>query len=142
MWAAKAVFVIWLLSALALWVRSGTTFSILETLPFVERRIALPPDYDWAALAVLATGVWGMVKITGTPPPSSSSTPKPISTAVLILVPIAVVVLALLTARVTLAVGFADVVGQPRDLLKYQCLTILALGVIAALLAVKWFRSR
>jgi hypothetical protein len=140
--AVKAVFVIWLLSTLVLWIRSGEDFSILETLPFVERRIALPPDYDWVALAVLATGVWGMFTILGTPPPSTNSPVKTISTAALILVPMAVVLLALLTARVTLAVGFADVVGQPRDLLKYQCLATLGLGVIAILLATKWFRRQ
>lgn len=125
-----------------MWVRSGEDFSILETLPFVERRIALPPDYDWAALAVLATGVWGMVTISRAPLPSTSSPAKTISTTVLILVPTAVVLLALLTARVTVVVGFADVVGQPRDLLKHQCLATLTLGVITVLLATKWFRSR
>ena len=130
------------LSALALWIRGGADYSILETLPFVERRVALPPDYDWAALAVLVAGIWSLTMIHRTP---AGRTPGPARTApviALVLVPAVVVVLATLTERVTLAVRFADVVGQPRDPLKHRCLATLALGVIALLLATRWWRAR
>ena len=49
--AAKAVFVITLLCALAIWIRGGQGFCVLEALPFVERPHALSPEYDWLALA-------------------------------------------------------------------------------------------
>lgn len=140
--AAKAVLVIWMLCAIALWVRSGQNFSVLDTLPFVERRVALPPDYDWFALAVLATGLWGLVVLTREPSPAVNPPAKKVPIVVVLLVPVTIVGLALLTARVTLAVSFADLVGHPDNLLKYQYLAILTLLVIAGLLAVKWFRSR
>lgn len=139
--AAKVVIVIWLLSSIALWIRSGQDFSVLDTLPFVERRVTLPADYDWAALMVLATGVWGGAVLLQRPAPNPATQPKTISTAALILVPAAVVGLAMLTSRVVVAVTFADVVGHPNDLLKFQCLAILGLLIIAVLLTIKWFRA-
>ena len=48
--AVKTVIAIWLLCALALWIRGDQGFSVLEALPFVQRSGSLSRDYEWFAL--------------------------------------------------------------------------------------------
>jgi hypothetical protein len=139
--AVWVIVVVWLLCSLALWVRDGRSFSILETLPFVQRSAPLSSTYEWLALAILAAGLWSGLMLTRERPVSTNPVRNKPPVLILVLLPATIVGLALLTARITPAVRFADVVGHRGDLLAHQYLTVLALLVIGVLLAIKWLRS-
>lgn len=63
--AVKIIVACWLLLMLALWVRSGSGggFPLIDALPFMGRRHHLGPEYEYAAIAMVALGVWGYMRL-------------------------------------------------------------------------------
>ena len=59
----KVAVCIWMIGALLIWVRGPESFPLLDTLPFVDRSRHLGRDYDWAAVALILLGVWGLMRL-------------------------------------------------------------------------------
>ena len=49
----KAIIAIWVVGRLLMWIRGYAEFSIIELLPFMDRRHPLPPEYDLLAVGML-----------------------------------------------------------------------------------------
>jgi len=113
--AVKTVIAIWLLCALAIWIRDGRGFCVLDALPFVERQESFSPDYEWLVLAALMIGMWGYLMLTRQKGGQQGQDGKRFRSAIL-LVPATIIGLALLTQRVTPALSFAEVVGDSHKL--------------------------
>ena len=47
------------------WVRGPAEFSVLETLPYVERRhdLGSPSSYDPSSLALVCISLWGLFRL-------------------------------------------------------------------------------
>jgi len=141
--AVQTIVGIWLLSSLAIWIRGGLGFSILHTLPFVQRPHHLSPHYDAMACIALAMGAWGVLKLASRPrianPPQ---TPNGRFRGELIVVPATVIVLAWITARVTPALGFNELIRPSPYPVENAYLAVLAVGVFSAVLAFRWLRNK
>jgi hypothetical protein len=61
--AVKIVVACWLLLMLASWVRDGIGFALTETLPFISRQHHFGPAYEYAAVAIIALGIWGYLRL-------------------------------------------------------------------------------
>ncbi len=59
----KIVVCAWIVLSLMNWARGGSSFSILEALPFVQRQDSLSANYEWAAVAMLLLLAWGYAKL-------------------------------------------------------------------------------
>jgi hypothetical protein len=140
--AAKTVIVIWLLCELALWIRDGRGFCVLEALPFVERQEYFSRDYEWFALAALMIGLWGYLMLPRkTGDQQQQQDPTQFRSSI-VLVPLTIIGLALLSRRLTPAVSFGETVGHSGKLLEHTYLAALGVLVVGALLAIKRFRNR
>lgn len=138
--AAKVILLIWLLCELALWIRGSHSFCILDALPFAQRPEAFAPSYEWLALAAVMIGLWGYLML----PRAESAQPLGggrFRTGA-ILVPAAIIGLALLGRRFRAAVGFSDLVSDPAKDLEHRHLALLCMGVFAVLLLIKALRNR
>ena len=139
--SAKMVLIAWLLCALALWVRGGESFCVLDGLPFVERPVPFSRDYDWLALAALLIGLWGYFIM-----PRTRTNNSPQSTgnlrAGLLLVPLTILGLAMLSRGVRSSLRFEQFVNNPDQLLELRHLAVLCIVVFAALLVIKALRQR
>ncbi len=135
----KIVFGFFLLGALALWIRDGRGFCVLEALPYVERTERLSSDYEMLAVAALMIGGWGCIMLARRKPPEPTP-PRPGFRSEVILVPAFIVALAVIAKQVTPAVSFADVAGHTPRILDHIYLAVLCTAVYAVVLAMKWFR--
>ena len=138
--AARTVFLIWLLCELAIWIRAGRGFCVLEALPFVERSDSLSPDYDWFALAALLIGLWGYLLLSRRTGGEQQQKNGTTFRTGIILVPLTVIGLAWVSRHLRPAVGFAELVG-PEKLHEHVYLAALCVLVFAVLLAIKRFRK-
>ncbi len=148
--AFKIVVLIWLAAQLSLWIRGQEQISLLETLPFVQRRAHLSPEYDWLALGALLIGLWGYLMLRRqlplippavARPPQQTQQPGQFR-AGLVLVPVAIIFLTLLSRRLALAVRFEDLVGVTPHTLANRHLAMLSVCVFTVLLAIKTLRDR
>lgn len=139
--AAKLVIVIWLLCELAIWIRDGRGFCVLEALPFVERSESFTADYEWFALAALGIGLWGYLMLPRSTDEQKQQDGTRFRTSI-ILVPATIIGLALLSRRLTPAVSFGETVGYSGKLLEHTYLAALCVLVFGVLLAIKRFRNR
>ena len=141
--AAKIVLVVWLLCELGLWIREDQGFSLLDTLPFVQRSQALSPNYDRLALAAILIGLWGYAML---PKPQPGQRQQQQQGGRLrsgvFLVPLTIIGLAALSQRLHAALRFSDLVGYSRLELEHRHLALLSLAVFAVLLAIKTLRNR
>jgi hypothetical protein len=157
--AAKAIITIWLLCLLAVWIRGGRGFCILETLPFVERQEILSHDYEWPALGAVLIGLWGYLMLAhrqdsqhreiqepqspqeSQPPPRSSPSHREFRSSVL-LIPATIIALALITPRLKLATNFVDTVGRSPKVMEHTYLALLCVAVFTGVLVIKWILKR
>jgi hypothetical protein len=163
--AARVIVMLWLLWLLAMWIREGRDFCVLETLPFVERQQTLSHDYESLALAAVLIGLWGCLmlahrqnsqrreiqepqeaqeppKSEKLPNPQQSSPPRPEFRSSVLLVPTTIITLALITPRLKLAASFADTVGRSPKVMEHTYLALLCVAVFAAVLVIKWMLRR
>jgi hypothetical protein len=132
-----------------MWIRGGRGFCALDTLPFVERLETFSRDYDWLALAAVLIGLWGYLMLPRRPdgqrqeaqPSQGSSPSRPRFRTDLILIPAAIIALALIAQRLKFAVSFADTVGNSPKLVEHIYLAVLCVIVFAVLLVLKWIRN-
>ncbi len=139
--AARMVVVIGLLGLLALWIRGGRGFCVLDALPFVQRGEPFSREYEGQALAAMLIGAWGCWMLSRKPRVPRPPTEVRRFRGELILVPAAIIALALTSRRVTAALGFDDVVGRSPRLLEHIYLSVLCVVVYAVVLIAKWFRN-
>ncbi len=129
---------IWLLCMLALWIRDGRGFCVLDALPFVERNESFSSDYEWLALAALGIGLWGCLTLARRMRGRRNRQGSRFRSEI-ILVPAAIIAMALITMRVTPALSFVEVIGHSPRQLEHVYLAVLCVGVFAVVLAMKWF---
>ncbi|MCB9852828.1 MAG: hypothetical protein H6819_07010 [Phycisphaerales bacterium] len=137
--ALKIGFAFFLLGALALWIRDGRGFCVLDALPYVERSDRLSSDYDILALAAIAIGAWGCFMIARNRPPETLPQ-KPGFRREVILVPLGLFFVAAIAQRLKPALSFADVTGPSPKHLDHVYLAVLCTAIYAVVLAVLWFR--
>lgn len=137
--ALKIGFAFFLLGTLALWIRDGRGFCVLDALPYVERSDRLSGDYDVLAIAAVAIGAWGCFMIARRRPPETPP-PRPGFRREIILIPVGIFVLAAIAQRVTPAVTFAEVTGPSPKHLDHVYLAVLCTAIYAVVLAMLWFR--
>lgn len=141
---AKIIFLIWLITSVAIWIRQGQGACIGESLPFVVRSQPLSPRYDLYALALLAIAVVGAFAITSDrsklPPVVRPRRP---SIAVILVVGVGTALaLAIFEQRIRPAIHFDQVVGSSGNVEELRYLALLGLCVLVFLLCVRAFRDR
>lgn len=142
--AVKAIVLIWLVCGLAMWIRGGNSFCILDALPFAKRQEDLSPHYEWLALAAVLIGIWGCLTLAQRQPPAPAVTPStagPTFRAGLLLVPAAIIIFALLSRRLSLRVRFEDLFSLWELTLEHRYLAVLCLGVFATVLIYRRYRG-
>ena len=139
--AVRTVILIWLLCGLAMWIRDGREFCVLETLPFVERPDSLAREYEWFALLAILIGLWGYLML----PPTKADDQRQQNgrrfRSGIVLVPATIIALALISQRLTPAVSFADAFVHSGRLLEHRYFAALCVVVVAVLLLIKRFRN-
>lgn len=140
---AKIVLVVWLFCELGLWIREGLGFSLLDTLPFVQRSQPLSAGYDRLALAAIMIGLWGYAMMPK-PQPGQQQQQQQGGRfrSGIFLVPLTIIALAALSQRLHSTLRFGDLVGYSRLDLEHRHLALLSLCVFAVLLAIKTLRNR
>lgn len=136
----RVVIVAWLLCMLALWIRGGRGFCVLDALPLVQRGEPFSREYEGQALAALLIGAWGCWMLSRKHPVQRPPERRRFRSGIL-MVPAAIIALALITPRVRPALSFDDAVGHTPKLLEHTYLAVLCVVVYAVVLAVKWFRN-
>jgi hypothetical protein len=143
--AVKIVLVIWLLIELALWIRGGEGFSVIDALPFAQRPQSFPQTYELLASGALLIGLWGyaiMPRAETGQQPQQAPVGKRRFRAGLLLVPLSIIALAALSRRYVSTLHFPDIVGDPARLTEHRHLALLCVVVFAVLLLIKEFRNR
>jgi len=140
--AARTIIGIWLLASLAIWIRGGLEFSILHTLPFVKRPHLLSPHYEVMASIALAMGAWGLWILALRPKAAGAPAPSGRFRGELIVVPTTVIVAAWITARVTPAMEFNELIRPSPFPVENAYLAVLGVGVLSVVLAARWLMKR
>lgn len=137
--AAKIVLVVWLLLELALWIRGGEGFSVIDALPFAQRSESFPQSYEALALWACLIGLWGIAMM---PRREAKQQPGSRFRIGLFLVPLTIIALAALSRRYVSTLHFAEIVGDPGRLLEHRHLALLCVVVFAVVLLIKESRNR
>lgn len=141
---AKIIFLIWLITAVAIWIRQGQGACIAESLPFVVRSEPLSPRYDLYALALLAIAVAGAFAITSerSKIPPAVRPRRPSIAAILIVGVGTALALAIFEQRIAPAIHFDQIVAPAGDVEELRYLALLGLCVLVFLICVRAFRDR